>query len=206
MAVSAPAGGLRRGRRVVPVPTERPRDERQPDGCAVRRHRRSGSCSEVVGVDHDRGVPSGVADGGVQLAQRLEPDRVDAHAGEQRVVGCCDFLGAADEEGVPALARNRPSASVSPKHVRLQNGSRRAIRSPRSSMERKKAVDRARGALHNANTGTRAVYPRPGTPPRASTPACTARPGPSGTGCAPRSRPSWPLWPRSAASGLWVPA
>jgi hypothetical protein len=86
---------------------------------------------------------------------------------------------------VPALARNRPSASVSPKHVRLQNGSRRAIRSPRSSMERKKAVDRARGALHNANTGTRAVYPRPGTPPRASTPACTARPGPSGTGCAP---------------------
>src|SRR5436305_1290338 len=31
--------------------------------------------------------------------------------------------------------------------------------SPRSTIDRKKAVDRARGALHNANTGTRATYP-----------------------------------------------
>jgi hypothetical protein len=31
--------------------------------------------------------------------------------------------------------------------------------SPRSTIERKKAVERARGALHNANTGIEATYP-----------------------------------------------
>ena len=58
------------------------RDERQPDGCAVRRHRRLGSGHEVVGVDDDRAVSPGVADGGVQLVQRLEPDVLDAHVAD----------------------------------------------------------------------------------------------------------------------------
>jgi hypothetical protein len=34
----------------------------------------------------------------------------------------------------------------------LQNGSCSTVISPRSTIERKKAVDRVRGALHNANT------------------------------------------------------
>ena len=58
----------------------------------------------------------------------------------------------------------RPSTSVSPKYMRPSNGSWRASRSPRSTIERKKAVERARGALHNANTGIGAQrIPRPRT-------------------------------------------
>jgi hypothetical protein len=47
----------------------------------------------------------------------------------------------------------RPSTSASPKASRFQNGSWSASTSPRSTIERKKAVDRARGALHIARTG-----------------------------------------------------
>lgn len=46
-----------------------------------------------------------------------------------------------------------------PGPARSQNGSRTATMSPRSTMERRKAVERARGALHNANTGIGATYP-----------------------------------------------
>src|SRR6266545_2833541 len=46
--------------------------------------------------------------------------------------------------------------------MRPSIGSWRASRSPRSSIERKNAVERARGALHNANTGIGATYPGPG--------------------------------------------
>ena len=56
----------------------------------------------------------------------------------------------------------RPSASVSPKARRSKNGSWSASTSPRSTIDRKKAVERARGALHNANTGTgRNLTPAP---------------------------------------------
>ena len=53
----------------------------------------------------------------------------------------------------------RPSTSVSPKYIRPSIGSWSASRSPRSSIERKNAVERARGALHSANTGIGATYP-----------------------------------------------
>src|SRR5215469_11363351 len=52
----------------------------------------------------------------------------------------------------------RPSMSVSPNCFRLQNGSWSTVMSPRSTMEQKKAVDRARGALHNANTAIGVAY------------------------------------------------
>ena len=195
------------------LPGERLRDERQPDGCAVRRHRRFGSCHEVVGVDDDRAVSPGVADGGVQLVQRLEPDAFDAHVGILRVPRLMVWMTAYKDAAISsgrrmrnacrASARKRrsarttsrtresvvsfrntltswvssrsharsdagdsnvrPSTSVSPKYIRPSSGSWRASRSPRSSIERKKAVERARGALHNANTGIGATYPERGS-------------------------------------------
>jgi hypothetical protein len=41
----------------------------------------------------------------------------------------------------------------------LQNGSWSTVISPRSTIERKNAVDRVRGALHNAKTAMGATYP-----------------------------------------------
>jgi hypothetical protein len=57
------------------------------------------------------------------------------------------------------VSNGRPSTSVSPKPARSENGSWTATMSPRSTIERKKAVERARGALHKANTGIAAKYP-----------------------------------------------
>ena len=62
------------------LPREGLWDVGELDGRAVRRHRRCGSCDEIIGVDDDRAVSSGVADCGVQLVQRLQTDRVDADA------------------------------------------------------------------------------------------------------------------------------
>ena len=83
-------------------------EERQPDSCAVGRHRRLGSGHEVVGVDDDRAGTPGVVDCGVQFVERLEADVFDAHVGPQRVEGCCDLLGAADEERVPGFGEEPP--------------------------------------------------------------------------------------------------
>src|SRR5215469_7462739 len=41
----------------------------------------------------------------------------------------------------------------------LQNGSWSTVISPRSTIERKNAVERVRGALHNAKTAMGATYP-----------------------------------------------
>lgn len=56
----------------------------------------------------NRRVSPGIADSRLQLAQLLQPDRVDAHVGEQRVAGRCDLLGTADEERVPGLGEEAP--------------------------------------------------------------------------------------------------
>jgi hypothetical protein len=60
-----------------------------------------------------------------------------------------------------AESNDWPPTSVSSTSARLENGSCTPTRSPRSTIERKNAVDLDRGALHNANTGTPASYPEP---------------------------------------------
>ena len=56
-----------------------------PTAAQYAGHRRLGPCHEVVGVDDHR-ASSGVADCGVQLVQRLEPEPIDAHVGLSNVV------------------------------------------------------------------------------------------------------------------------
>jgi hypothetical protein len=107
------------------LPGKRPRDEGQPDGRAVRRQCRCGPGHEVIRVDDNRGVSPGLADGGLQLAQPLQPDRIDVQAGVQRVAGRCDLLGTANTRRPCVSLRSqatsgsgepkvRPPASVSP--------------------------------------------------------------------------------------------
>src|SRR5271168_5468342 len=60
--VPVPACGPAPLRPFTVLPGERTWIEGQPDGRAVRRHRRRGSCHEVIGVDDNRRVPPGIAD------------------------------------------------------------------------------------------------------------------------------------------------
>ncbi|MGH9245486.1 MAG: hypothetical protein ACRD29_14460 [Acidimicrobiales bacterium] len=71
-------------------------------------HAAGGDWANYVGVDDDRAVSTGLADCGVQLVQRLQTDRVDAHVGLYRVGRRCDLLWTADEERVPRLGEQAP--------------------------------------------------------------------------------------------------
>jgi hypothetical protein len=86
----------------IRLPGKRSRIKGQPDGRAVRRHRRSRPGHEVILVNDNRRIPASIADSGLHLAQPIHPDRVDGHRREQGVIGRCNFLGTADEERMTA--------------------------------------------------------------------------------------------------------
>ena len=106
--VHVPAGGPPPLGPFARLPRERLWDERQLDGCAVRRHRRLGSCHEVVGVDDDRRVSPASRTAVCSSCSASSPMLSMRMSGSARTYGRRDLLGAADEERVPGLGEEAP--------------------------------------------------------------------------------------------------
>ncbi len=111
--VQVPACGPALLRPFTGLPGERPWDEGQPDGRAVGRHRRLGSCHEVIGVDDNRSVPPGFADSGLDASPVGHGPGIGVQARVRRAAsaaaaGAVDHLQSAWPSGPGAAGGARP--------------------------------------------------------------------------------------------------